>query len=762
MVEKSALLPDTHFGGRPGRTTTDAIHYLVGKIKAAWGKKKVASVLFLDVEGAFPNAVTDRLIHNLKKRRIPTAYVKFVERLLQGRRTKMKFDDFISEYIDIMNGIGQGNPLSMLLYVLYNTDLLEALRRLDEDAIGYVDDALVVATGRTLKETTKSLKNFMVRRDGGFDWAQDHNSMFEINKVAVMHCQPRVRKPTDHPNPTLRLRGKAIKEVESYKYLGVHIDGQLRWRTQENEAMAKATSYIMMFRRLTRTNLGIRPRLMHLLYISVAVPKMTYTLDVWYVPPHKKEGKRNNSGSVRALKSMGKIQRIATRVITGGLWTSPNDLLDAHAGVLPVNLMLERICHSAVIRTATLPESHLLRSMIREYSKNPAKTHLPPLQKLVERFKIKPRRFEMIRPDPRPPTYKRAFTVMIADSKEESIKDEANDDSDIKIYTDGSGFEGGVGAAAVLYRKGVAEPEKVLCFHLGSLKRHTTFEGETVGSMLAAWMLQGQPEVGQSKITSYTDSQAFIKATGTRKPGPGQYLIMDYLSLTETMNNDANSLHPTGTIKFALKWVAAHKGVTGNERVDEEAKKAAQGESSLLEELPPALRKRLPYSASAVKQEFAESQKIRWKEAWQDSPRYARFQHVDPSFPFNKFRTLSDRLTRTQASLLMQLRTGHIPLNSYLHRIKKSNTRRCELCWGIARLEVTETVIHYLFECQAYAAERYDMDRALGRQSRDFQGIMASLDGIKELLKYVGRTARFKKTLGDALGDVSHLDSEEV
>jgi hypothetical protein len=77
-------------------------------------------------------------------------------------------------------------------------------------------------------------------------------------------------------------------------------------------------------------------------------------------------------------------------------------------------------------------------------------------------------------------------------------------------------------------------------------------------------------------------------------------------------------------------------------------------------------------------------------------------------------------------------------------------------------LEVTETVIHFLFECQAYVVERYDMDRALGRQLRDFQGIMSSLDGVKELLRYVGRTARFKKTLGDALGDVSHLDSEEV
>jgi len=76
----------------------------------------------------------------------------------------------------------------MLLYIIYNADLLEALRQANEDAIGYVDDVLVIATAKTLKGTTQALKRFMERREGGFDWAQDHNSRFEISKVAVMHC----------------------------------------------------------------------------------------------------------------------------------------------------------------------------------------------------------------------------------------------------------------------------------------------------------------------------------------------------------------------------------------------------------------------------------------------------------------------------------------------------------------------------------------------------------------------------------------------
>ena len=102
-----------------------------------------------------------------------------------------------------------------------------------------------------------------------------------------------------------------------------------------------------------------------------------------------------------------------------------------------------------------------------------------------------------------------------------------------------------------------------------------------------------------------------------------------------------------------------------------------------------------------------------------------------------------------------------MPLNSYLHCIKKSNTRHCESCQGRRRQEVTETVIHFLFKCQEYAEEHYDMDKALGRHLKDLQAILASSDYIKELLKFIGRMARFKKTLVDAIGDVSLLESEE-
>ena len=77
-TEKHDLLPPMHFGGRPGCTTTDALHALTYRIKDAWRKKQVIAVLFLDIEGAFPNAVNEHLVHNLKSRRVPVKLVEFI------------------------------------------------------------------------------------------------------------------------------------------------------------------------------------------------------------------------------------------------------------------------------------------------------------------------------------------------------------------------------------------------------------------------------------------------------------------------------------------------------------------------------------------------------------------------------------------------------------------------------------------------------------------------------------------------------------
>ena len=73
----------------------------------------------------------------------------------------MKFDDFLSKTIHVGNGIGQGDPLSMILYILYNADLLEIVSPPEEESLGFVDDVLAMAEGYTLEENVTTLTSFV-------------------------------------------------------------------------------------------------------------------------------------------------------------------------------------------------------------------------------------------------------------------------------------------------------------------------------------------------------------------------------------------------------------------------------------------------------------------------------------------------------------------------------------------------------------------------------------------------------------------------
>jgi hypothetical protein len=144
---------------------------------------------------------------------------------------------------------------------------------------------------------------------------------------------------------------------------------------------------------------------------------------------------------------------------------------------------------------------------------------------------------------------------------------------------------------------------------------------------------------------------------------------------------------------FIFRWIAGHSKVKGNEIADKEAKKAALEGSSPHEELPPSLRRKLPANVDALKSTQLNILNNEWKSLWRKSPRKGRMETIDDSFPFNTHRKISESLTRAQVSLLTQIRTRHIPLNVYLHKIGKAPTNRCEARWRRHQHETPETII---------------------------------------------------------------------
>jgi len=242
VTKKHQLLPANHFGGCPGRTTTDAMHLLTNKIKAAWRAGKVTSVLFLDIEGAFPNANPEKLVHNLRKRRVPTKYTSFVHNMLRERFTTLKFDRYVSDCIPIDNGIGQGDPLSMVLYQYYNTDLLDIPKCAEEDTVAYMDDTFMLVSGKDFQSAHCKLAAMMGRAGGVKEWSKTHSSPLKYSKLALINFAHRC-KGTE--SPTLYLLQRTIKPVESTKYLGVIFDRNLNWKAHQAYAVEKGAKWVV-------------------------------------------------------------------------------------------------------------------------------------------------------------------------------------------------------------------------------------------------------------------------------------------------------------------------------------------------------------------------------------------------------------------------------------------------------------------------------------------------------------------------------------
>jgi len=84
-------------------------------------------------------------------------------------------------------------------------------------------------------------------------------------------------------------------------------------------------------------------------------------------------------------------------------------------------------------------------------------------------------------------------------------------------------------------------------------------------------------------------------------------------------------------------------------------------------------------------------------------------------------------------------------LNLFLFRIGKSDTKQCQAC----RLQPddktpTETLTHFLFECEAYAAQRSTLATIIGRDKLNLKDIMQTTKAMKALVKYIKKTGRLE------------------
>jgi hypothetical protein len=129
--------------------------------------------------------------------------------------------------------------------------------------------------------------------------------------------------------------------------------------------------------------------------------------------------------------------------------TTTMDILNLHANLLPVELLLHKVCHRWAIHLTSLPETHPL--YVLYHQRRFIKSHCLPLHELTFIYNITPNNFKIISPVRLEPQYEKKLRTIINKMAEESIEHNGDNTAKMRVYTDGSGSDSMAGAVTDLY-----------------------------------------------------------------------------------------------------------------------------------------------------------------------------------------------------------------------------------------------------------------------------------------------------------------------
>lgn len=346
LAEKHDLLPATQFGGRPGRTTEQALLVLSNAIDQAWYKLGVVTLIAFDLKGAFNGVNKVSLDNRLRARRIPRVARKWIASFMSDRHASIGFDDFRTEMTPLANaGLAQGSPLSPILFAFFNSDLVDQPVNFHGGASAFIDDYFRWQVGRSAEENLARIQSEDIPRIEA--WARRTGSCFAAEKTELIHL---TRKKSEQLQGQVVMSGKTVKPSPTAKLLGVIFDQELRWKEHVQQAIKRATKVAIALAGLRH----LRPEGMRQIYRACVTPVVDYASTVWHDPLRDKTHLRN----------LNSVQRAPLIRILSAFRTVATNTLEVEAHIIPTYLRLRHRAQSTIARLHTLPRGHPIWSAL--------------------------------------------------------------------------------------------------------------------------------------------------------------------------------------------------------------------------------------------------------------------------------------------------------------------------------------------------------------------------------------------------------------
>jgi ribonuclease HI len=761
LTGKHNLVPPNQFGGRSSSSTSDAIITFINDVQAAWNHGKVTSALTFDIKGYFDFVDHKRLLHQLRRKKVPIEYVKWVNSFLSERQAAICIDGIRGEMKPVQSGIPQGSPVSPVLAAFYTAELVEKFRidntQLEDDdnsttpsaptltsVIMYVDDGKIYVSSKSLETNVILLKLAYKEVE---EWLATAGLSADVTKREIMHYS---RRPKYDCAPPITFQDsdgvvRTVTPQKAVKWLGVYFDRRLRFEHHAKQLAAKGENAVNGLTMLANTVRGLDQALVRRLYLACVVPKILYACPAWW------------NGCGYQVKPLEKVQRRALRLICAAFKTTPTYALEIEASVPPIKHQVDLISRRCAVRFNKLPSTSPIiqrlpdtwrgnqpptappplpqspknqnrtKTVLQNLAKNTSPVHeridpflAPPWERMTSVF---PNRFTTnpCNPNAGNKTAKKDHLKLV-----QSLK---NKPSAIYVYTDGSKVQRPpfvrVGAAAVTY----SEDQEVAQGKVGLGGHAEVFDAEmaalALGATQAAEYVATHPNV--THIAFFADNSAAIVAARSVRPQAAQIFAAKFHNTMTPLLN----AHPDLTVN--ISWCPSHCGIKGNERADELAKEATR------------LERQTPFSATrsnTLRRAKTSILKL-WTKEWKKQPlagRYAVSNRFLPSLRPTPHLTQL-KYNRELFGRLIQCRTGHGYTGefrqTFLPHLNEPTSCPCD--------NVThQTREHILRECERYSQHREVLKKVSNTIS--LPDVLGSREGIQALAEFLKKSGAFTQS----------------
>ena len=680
-------------GFSKGKSTESAISVTLNYIEQFVALNQHCLAVFLDISAAFDSIDIDHVRRALLKHGGHPDLIDWYHNYLSHRNL---YADLHQEQASCSTGVGfpQGGVCSARFWLIAFNQAIKIINSTFVEGIGYADDCCVLIGGTDQCHMVAQAQRVINKL---IQWGSTCGLRFNHSKTVVVLFTRTNKIFRRH----IRIDGNNIPYSSEVKYLGLTLDSKLKWNLHIKEKALACKRFLFMVARITRDAYGPSPKIMRWAYLGVVRPMMSYGALCW--------------GHVAYNDAIDKILRNLNRA---GMNTysnfprsSPTRTVEIITDTMPLSAHIQKVGLSSRIRLRDI--IHLDWQVPDD---NPLSTssHIRYWNNLISDCNLE----EYLNEDD-------SVSMELPFSKFNIITDSFSGNtkfltpSQINVYTDGSKFNGKVGAGIYIVGNNSLIHEQ--SFRLPN--KATVFQAEIFAINQAAIYLQSFNNTYYIKF--FVDSQAALLALNNKSIS--SRLVGDTVHNLNLLQSQAR-----------LVWIKAHVGHAGNERADELAKLGTA--------LTTIHHVALPRSATkiAIKTAFDEIWKFQWSQ-YNDGRQSKQFY---PTINRAKAK-YSYHLSRQELGRLIRITTGHN--NLFYHRSNVDKTRStsplCRFCQ-----EKNETFYHFATECPSFRLSRLNF----------FQNDSCFRDGkwsIRQLLDF-SNIPSITAALGGNFDPMTHLEMQ--